>query len=125
MQVLTIPEELRIFFHRDRKLLHLFFEASANTVLVWFYKLNKSENFNPGIISTMHTFGHDLKWNPHIHMIVTEGASGTKTILRKVSHIPFTILRKRWQATILNPLHKELGDSFYRLNWYSRCTLRI
>jgi len=69
-------------------LLHLLFQASANTVLAWFYKLNKSENFKPGIISTMHTFGRDLKWNPHIHMILTEGASGNRTIWRKISHIP-------------------------------------
>lgn len=116
--VFTIPEELRIFFLKDRNLLHLPFEASSNTVLTWFNKLNQSENFKPGIISTMHTFGRDLKWNPHIHMIVTEGASGTKTIWRKVSHFPFNMLRKRWQATILDFLHKKLGDSFYKLKSY-------
>lgn len=113
--VFTIPEELRIFFRKDRDLLHLLFKASADTVLTWFSKLNKSENFKPGIISTMHTFGRDLKWNPHIHMIVTEGASGSKTVWRKVSHIPFNMLRKRWQATILDFLHKRLGHSFYTL----------
>ena len=116
--VFTIPEELRIFFRKDRNLLHLPFEASSNTVLTWFNKLNKSENFKPGIISTMHTFGRDLKWNPHIHMIVTEGASGSKSIWRKVSHFPFNMLRKRWQATILDLLHKKLGDSFYKLKSY-------
>jgi hypothetical protein len=48
-------------------------------------------------------------------MIVTEGASGSKTVWRKVSHIPFNMLRKRWQATILDLLHKSLGHSFYTL----------
>ena len=113
--VFTIPEELRVFFRRDRKLLSLLFKASADTMLTWFYKMNKSENFKPGIVSTLHTFGRDLKWNPHIHMIVTEGASGRKTIWRKISHIPFNMLRKRWQATILDLLHRYLGNSFYAL----------
>jgi len=113
--VFTIPEELRIFFIKDRKLLHLLFEASSDTVLSYFNNLNKSESFKPGIVSTMHTFGRDLKWNPHIHMLVSEGASGNKTVFRKVSHIPFNMLRKRWQATLLHLLHLYLGDSFYKL----------
>jgi hypothetical protein len=113
--VFTIPEELRIFFRKDRDLLHLLFKASADTVLTWFSKINKSENFKPGIVSTMHTFGRDLKWNPHIHMLLTEGASGNKTVWRKVSHIPFNMLRKRWQATLLSLLNEKLGVSFYRL----------
>lgn len=66
----------------------------------------------------MHTFGRDLKWNPHIHMLLTEGASGNKTIWKRVSHIPFNMLRKRWQATILSFLHKKLGPSFYSLKSY-------
>jgi hypothetical protein len=113
--VFTMPEELRVFFQKDRKLLHLLFEASANTILTWFSKLNKSESFKPGFISTMHTFGRDLKWNPHIHMVITEGASGTKNVWKRIFHFPFNMLRKRWQATILDFLHKNLGDSFYRL----------
>ena len=116
--VFTIPEELRIFFRKDRSLLNLFFRASADTVLSWFYNQNKSENFKPGFVSTMHTFGRDLKWNPHIHMLLTEGASGNKTIWKRVSHILFNMLRKRWQATILSFLHEELGPSFYSLKSY-------
>ncbi|CAK7011071.1 MAG: hypothetical protein TIS_02162 [Tissierella sp.] len=65
----------------------------------------------------MHTFGRDLKWNPHIHMLLTEGASGTKTVWKKISHFPFNMLRKLWQATLLNLLHQRLGDSFYRLKY--------
>lgn len=113
--VFTIPQELRIFFLRDRTLLHLLFKASADTIFKYFYKLNKLENFKPGFISILHTFGRDLKWNPHIHMLLTEGASGSKSVWRKVKHIPFIMLRKRWQATILSFLHKQLGASFYSL----------
>ncbi len=66
----------------------------------------------------MHTFGGDLKWNPHIHILLTEGASGNKTFWKKISHFPFNMPRKRWQATILHLLHKYLCDSFYRLKSY-------
>jgi hypothetical protein len=116
--VFTIPQELRVYFQRDRKLLNLLFKASSDTMLSWFYSLNKSEDFKPGMVSTMHTFGRDLKWNPHIHMLVTEGASGNRTVWRKVSHIPFNMLRKRWQATLLHMLHEHLGNEFYKLKTF-------
>ncbi|MBC7961113.1 MAG: transposase [Vallitaleaceae bacterium] len=117
--VFTIPEELRYYFRKDRSLLNLLFEASASTIHSWFYKLNKSESFKPGFISTLHTFGRDLKWNPHIHMLITEGASGNRTIWRKISHFPFTMLRTRWQASLLDLLHQKLGNSaFYKLKTF-------
>lgn len=113
--VFTIPAELRKFFRVDRSLLDLLFKASSQTLFAWFHKLNKSERFTPGFISTLHTFGRDLKWNPHIHLILTEGASGNFTVWRHIKHIPFTMLRRRWQATLLSLLHQKLGASFYSL----------
>ena len=111
--VFTIPSELRNLFRHDRSLLNVLFQASSKTLFDWFHKMNKAEHFTPGFISTLHTFGRDLKWNPHIHMILTEGASGNNTIWRHIRHIPFTMLRKRWQATLLDLLHKKLGSRFY------------
>lgn len=113
--VFTIPVELRHFFRQDRNLLNLLFKASSNVILSWFYDLNKAESFKPGFVSTLHTFGRDLKWNPHIHMLLTEGASGNKTVWRKVSHISFLALRKRWQSTLLDLLSQHLPSSFYSL----------
>jgi len=113
--VFTIPTELRKFFRKDRSLLNILFKASSQTLLAWFHKLNKSEHFTPGFISTLHTFGRDLKWNPHIHLILTEGASGNHTVWRPIKHIPYEMLRRRFQTTLLNLLHQKLGSSFYTL----------
>ena len=62
------------FFQKDRSLLNDLFDAASFTILSWFKGISKMDSFIPGIVCTFHTFGHDLKWNPHIHMIVTEGA---------------------------------------------------
>lgn len=75
--VFTIPEELRIYFLKDRSLLNCLFHAVRDVILRMFYKLNKSENFTPGVICVLHTFGRDLKWNPHIHALISEGALAT------------------------------------------------
>jgi len=112
--VFTIPEELRVFFRKDRSLLNVLFTAASQTILSWFHNLNKSEAFKPGIISVLHTFGRDLKWNPHIHMLVTEGASGNSSVWRVVKHIPFVMLRKKWQTSLLFLLEQSLGKDAFR-----------
>ncbi|ETJ20829.1 Transposase, partial [human gut metagenome] len=69
--VFTIPEELRNYFGRERDRLKLLPKCAAKAVTSWMYNQNKKEEFIPGIISVIHTFGRDLKWNPHVHMMVT------------------------------------------------------
>lgn len=112
--VFTIPEELRFFFKKDRNLLNLLFKASSMLILNWFFKLNKSQNFTPGIVSTLHTFGRDLKWNPHIHMLLSEGGSGNISPWRDVKHIPFVMLRRKWQTSLLFLMEQHLGKNNFR-----------
>lgn len=112
--VFTIPEELRIFFRKDRSLLDILFTSAAQTVKDWFATLKKSECFIPGIVCGLHTFGRDLKWNPHIHMLVTEGASGNSSVWRSVKYFPFIMLRKRWQTTLLVNMERALGKAVFR-----------
>ena len=120
--VFTIPLELRYIFRQNRNLLHLLFQAASQTVLSWFYNLNHSENFKPGFVCALHTFGRDLKWNPHIHMLITEGATGNFTVWRDNKFFPYIMLRKKWQTTLLSLLKKHLDTSFYSLQnfLYSR-----
>lgn len=56
--------------------LNVLFTAVDITISSWFASQNKKEKFKPGFILTLPTFGRNLKWNPHIHAIITEGASG-------------------------------------------------
>ena len=57
-----------------------------------------------GFISTLHTFGRDLKWNPHIHVLITEGASGNFTPWKKFEVFPYIMLRNRFQTTLLGSM---------------------
>lgn len=71
--VFTIDVNLRDFFLDDRSLPNCLFHSVNSVVSRMFYKLNKSKNFTPGFIMVLHTFGRDLKWNPHIHCLISEG----------------------------------------------------
>ena len=99
--VFTIAEELRWYFKKDRRLLDVLFQSAAQTISDWLYEQNHSRNFKAGMICGLHTFGRDLKWNPHIHMIITEGALDCNEKWKNIRFFPYTMLRSRFMTTLL------------------------
>ncbi|MEW6747073.1 MAG: transposase zinc-binding domain-containing protein, partial [Planctomycetota bacterium] len=87
--VFTIPWEPRLLIQDNRKVLvSVLFRAAADAVLSltlgdprprgrksrkWLAARKKHKPYLPGFMTVLHTFGSDLKWNPHLHMIVTAG----------------------------------------------------
>ncbi|MGY0695042.1 IS91 family transposase [Virgibacillus sp. FSP13] len=121
--VFTIPQELRNVFYDDRKRLN---ELSKQVAEVFQYhnkKKSKKREFRSGIITVIHTFGRDLKFNPHIHALVTEGALDNQNEWVNNGYIPYEYLRKSWQKVVLDLLKKwyptnrkvlELIDDLYQ-----------
>lgn len=113
--VFTIDSELRPFFLQDRSLLGLLFDAVQSVILRMFHKENKTEKFTPGFICVLHTFGRDLKWNPHIHCLVSEGGIGKSGLWRANKHFNYAFLRNAFRTALLNLLEKKLGPSFKKV----------
>lgn len=112
--VFTIPEELRNLFKKHRKTcLDILFDSVKDTLNYTIHKFKKSEKYALGFISCLHTFGRDLKWNPHIHVLFCEYASGVSNIYRKVP-IFFEQLRKSFQHMLLSKLEKHFGKMNFR-----------
>lgn len=112
--VFTISDELWSIFRKNRKLLDLLFKAVSQTILSWFKEKYKSEKYTPGIILVLHTYGRDMKWNTHIHSVVTEGAMGNNNVFKKFDFFPYDMLRKRFQTILLNLHEKKLGKDNFR-----------
>lgn len=110
--VFTIADELRPFFLKDRSLLGCLFSAVRSVILRMFHKDNKAESFTPGFILVLHTFGRDLKWNPYIHCLVSEGGLGNSGFWRNKTYFNYTFLRNAFQIALLKELKKHLPDSF-------------
>ena len=143
----TILEELRNWFRQDRSRLNLLFVASRNTISILTNKsladkLKKKKLSDThyifkdipvrnefGMIATIHTFGRDLKWNPHIHCLIPELVYSQKTNkLKMFHHFNFSRLRKTFQYQLThliiesgglskleerNRLYKEHPKGFY------------
>lgn len=75
--IATLPKQLRIIsLQNDNKLTNLLFQTIAEVIKSWFCT---KHNILPGIVSVLHTAGSDLKYHPHIHMIVSGGGLDLKT----------------------------------------------
>ena len=114
--VFTIAEELRIYFRRDCRLLDILFKSAAQTISDWLYEMNHSRNFTSGMVCALHTFGRDLKWNPHIHMIVTEGALDCNGIWKHIAFFPYIMLRKRWMTSLLSNMKHSLDPDIFDIH---------
>ena len=80
-----------------------------------FLKQNKALNFTPGFIMVLHTFGRDLKWNPHIHCLISEGGYSDNGFWRSISHFNYTYLRNAFRTALLNEMQAKLGPSFKKV----------
>jgi len=109
--VLTIPEDLRKFFLQDRRFLKVLMDCAIKTlgdVLCWRLKSVAT----PGVVVVLHTFGKDMKFNPHLHCLVTEGGFKKNGTWVQLGYFPYELLRKSWQYQVLTSLKAELEDSY-------------
>lgn len=63
----------------------------------------------------LHTFGRDLKWEPHIHVLIAKLKIGENNSVQKWNYFDFDALYKRFKKIILYLLCKELGSSFNKV----------
>ena len=63
-----------------------------------------------GMIATIHTFGRDLKWNPHIHCLIPELIySFKKDKIKTFHHFTFIKLRKTFQFELIRLIQEAGG----------------
>ena len=69
--VFTIPWQLRIVCIVNRKtMFEILFNAVNESIQSW---TKKYGNYIPGFYIVLHTFGSDIKFNPHFHVLITAG----------------------------------------------------
>ena len=111
--VFTVPHELNALTMGNRKLMFdLLFEASSYTIL----KLSKDEQWlgaTPGLISILHTWGQDLSFHPHVHIIVSGGGvKNEKWVTEKRKNhtylFPKDAMEKVYKAYYLKRIHSML-----------------
>ena len=123
--IFTIPEELRKYFFfpfNDR--INLLFKAvnlTVYSILNETYKKDKNGKikkyiskikWTAGFFAFLHTFGRNLKWNPHIHILIAEIKLGSNNTCKPLTYFDYDALSKRFQKILLDLMSKEIGPSF-------------
>jgi hypothetical protein len=110
--VLSLPWQLRILVLTNRKVgLNLVVQSAVESIRQW---ARDVKQMRMGILAVLHTFGSDLKWHVHVHLIVTGGGLSLDNGRWIATDPRFLMheggLKKRWKyqvVTRMKQAHRE------------------
>jgi ribosomal protein S27E len=108
--VFSVPRELREVFFWHRELLPQACHAAADATMEAFAERCRTHRLMPGMVATCHTFGRNLRFHVHVHLLVTEGALQRGGVWQPVHFLPARQYRKYWQYYLLTRLRRALPD---------------
>ncbi len=107
--ILTVPGSLWRYFH-NRHMLKLLADCGAKLVREVCHMCYKTRKIELGIILVTQTAGRMSTWNPHLHLLVTEGGLDKDNQWHSFYYFDYNILRKKWMYILLTALKKALAD---------------
>ena len=110
--IFTLPGPLWEFVRSDIGLyVKDMFEASVLVIRRLFARKFKHMSVNPGMICIVHFTGRDMKFNPHIHMLVTEGGLTKNGEWKDHSFWPYKKMSEYWKYELLKLFSRHRGLS--------------
>ena len=104
----TIPQEIRIWFLYNRKVMTDVLFTAVKTALL---KYAEKRGFKPGIIMVLHTFGAAIGWNTHVHIIITAGGlSLDKKTWIKENVIPHKVIKPMYRYNFLTLMSEKFKE---------------
>jgi len=104
----TVPSELRPLMRENRSLLSIVAKAAACATIKAIGSRCRAHAPLPGVMATVHTFGRDLSFHIHVHVLCTQGGLRTDNVWQPVTLFPATQYRRLWQYYLLKYLRKAL-----------------
>ena len=108
--VFTIPSEIyNIALQNQEKMYKILFKASAETL----QELAKDEKYlggEIGFFSILHTWGQNLMYHPHVHLVVTGGGLTQISTWKEKEEdffIPVQVMSRVFRGKFLNYMRKE------------------
>jgi len=121
--VFSIPPEIRDFL-RNKAYWKDYMDCSItcfNNYLPWMLKkmLRKTYDLDIGLICVLHPFGKDMKFHPHLHLLITEGGFDKNGKFLKVNYFPAGAFRRCWQYVVLDKFQKlglphDIASALYK-----------
>jgi len=109
---LTVPQALRtLFYHHPAELLEGLMQA-AQTALAAVVRQVKRHSVKLGSIVVLQTAGRSATYNPHLHVIMTDGGLRADGTWQRLGYLPYDLLHRTWQTHVLQMITTRLaGDA--------------
>jgi hypothetical protein len=104
----AVPAELRPLLFHDRSLLNVVAHAAAQATLKAVGTRCRRHPPLPGVMATVHTFGRNLEFHVHVHVLCTEGGLRADGVWQPVKLFPAAQYRRLWQYYLLTGLRRKL-----------------
>lgn len=108
--ILTIPEQLRMYFYKNRYSKRLFsaFMRSGYECLEEVVSQAKKHDIKIGAIIVIQTHARSGEYNPHLHIIMTSGGIKEKeSKWEDLSYFPYEIIHKKWEYHLFGMMKKK------------------
>ena len=102
----SVPSELRALLFANRHLLSVVAKAAASATIEAMGTRCKAFPPLPGVMATVHTYGRDLSWHVHVHVLATRGGLRADGVWQPIKIYPATQYRRLWQHHLLKRLCK-------------------
>jgi len=110
--VFTLADELWPILRDNRSFIPLLSNQILTVVKNVFKHQLKGIEITPGIISVLHTFGEDMKFNVHFHCMVTCGGVNNEGDWTDMDFFFYEGLRKVWQYHVLTAIKAALPKTW-------------
>lgn len=115
--VISVPDALWTFL-KDWNMRKVYMDA-AIAAFNDFYSKILHRDVTVGVIVILHPYGKDMKEQPHLHLLITEGGYDKNGYFIKCDFIPADGFRKKWQYEVLKKfqsygLPNDLASQMYK-----------
>lgn len=97
--VMSVPDGLWLFL-RDWDHMKVYMDAAIIAFNDYFSRITH-QKLKVGVIVILHPFGKDMKFQPHLHLLITEGGFDRRGNFVKCSYVPADGFRKKWQYEVI------------------------
>src|SRR6266508_2088900 len=109
--ILTVPEGLRLLIYQHAaELLEGLMQAVQPTMDAVVARA-KRQPITLGYIVVLQTAGRAATYNPHLHIILTDGGLRRDGTWQRLGYLPYDLLHRLWQTQVLDLISSRLADN--------------
>ena len=109
--ILTVPEGLRTLIYQQAAVLLDGLIKAAQGAMDETLKVAKKEVVRQGYIVVLQTAGRSARYNPHLHVLMTDGGLTETGQWRALGYVPYAVLHRQWQQHVLSMIESRLAGN--------------